>query len=277
MNLVSVNGVVMPAEAATVPWNDRAFQLGDGLFETMKVTGGNATFLDLHLDRLYASAQFLEIHLPGRETLEGWIRTLLRESTIDESALRLTVSRGIGGELSGIGVDSATVLINTRPLPTPPAGFAEEVAIARTTFVPPTIGRRLKGHGYQGAVLAQRALFVAGLREGIVLSSDGELMEGTVSNLFGVLGGAVRTASLDRGVLPGITRKRVLRAAEVVGVEVIEEPIRMAELRLTSELFYTNALRGITSITRIRNGIWESMSSLVADALRAQVALESGF
>lgn len=276
MSLVSVNGVVMTEDRATIPWNDRGFQLGDGLFETMLVESGRVPFIDLHLDRLFASAAFLEMRLPREDWLVDWIETLLRELSAHSCALRLTVSRGAGGDLAGASVAEATVVIGTRSLASESAGGREEVAIAPARFVPPALGRRLKGQSYQATVMAQRALATQGLREGVLLSDCGELMEGTVSNLFGVEQGILRTAPLEAGVLPGITRRRVLVAARDLGLDVLEEPIRVDGLSRAAELFYTNALRGVVSIARLRRTTWESTSDDVADALRAQLSLDIG-
>ena len=61
---VWVDGAILPADAPHLSVFDRGFQLGDGVFETLRARGGRTTELPEHLARLHRSADGLDISLP---------------------------------------------------------------------------------------------------------------------------------------------------------------------------------------------------------------------
>jgi branched-subunit amino acid aminotransferase/4-amino-4-deoxychorismate lyase len=79
---------------------DRGFQVGDGIFETIRVVGGRVLELSLHASRLQGSAAVTAMPLP--DDLERWlgqaIADLCRANRLDGSdtqvAVRVIVSRG---------------------------------------------------------------------------------------------------------------------------------------------------------------------------------------
>ena len=68
---VWVNGRLEPAGKALLTVTDRGFQVGDGIFETIRVVGGRVLEFSLHLSRLQASAVVLEIPLPD-DLSDAW-------------------------------------------------------------------------------------------------------------------------------------------------------------------------------------------------------------
>lgn len=275
MNLVSVNGVVDDSERTSVHWSNRGLLYGDGLFETIRIDQGVACHITRHLERLFESAAYIEMTLPGEADIRDWISQYLRAVGADRCALRLTATRGNGDGISARDSALPTVLLHTRRMPPEPDPSGETLAIARAQFQAPRLGRRLKSLDYLPAVVSHRELTRQGVREGVLLSSDGELMEGTVSNLFGVIDGVLRTAPVARGVLPGTTRSRVMEAAVDCGLEVTEQPLTMRELGRAQEVFYTNALRGIVPVRSIR-GLWEAGSDAVTRQLQSGLVGETG-
>src|SRR5690606_6833492 len=93
---VWVNGALVPPGEPVLAADDRGFTLGDGLFESMRAYGGRVFRLQARLERLRASADRLGIPVPP--DLEDAVRATLAASGLDSAAVRLTVSRGPGGE-----------------------------------------------------------------------------------------------------------------------------------------------------------------------------------
>ena len=97
---VWVDGAILPAEGPHLSVFDRGFQLGDGVFETLRARGGRTTELDAHLARLHRSADGLDISLPPDidEQLTAGIAALLAADGLDgpdgDASIRVTVSRG---------------------------------------------------------------------------------------------------------------------------------------------------------------------------------------
>lgn len=275
MRAVSINGRLVSEESAHIAWNDRGLLYGDGLFETMRVEDSCAAHVDRHLQRLASSSDFLEIPIPRRSSLVAWIDDLLAFHDIRSGALRITVTRGTGVGLASAPEGEAAVLMNMREQEIARVGECEDVGIARIFFHPPAIGRRIKTLNYLPAIVAQRELAVRGFREGIVLSEDGEMMEGTVSNLFAVVDGVVITPPVSCGILPGITRALVLEAALRCGINAQEMTVPMSALPQVSEMFYTNSVRGLVPIRAVET-IWQARSHVVSDRLARELEDQPG-
>jgi len=275
MRAVSINGRLVSEASAHIAWNDRGLLYGDGLFETMRVKDSCAAHVDRHLQRLVSSSDFLEISIPHRSSLVAWINDLLAFHDIRSGALRVTVTRGTGVGLTSDPEEEVTVLMSMREQESTRVGEREDVGIARILFHPPAIGRRIKTLNYLPAIIAQRELAVRGFREGIVLSEDGEMMEGTVSNLFAVVDGVVTTPPVSRGILPGITRALVLEAASRCGIDAQEMTLPMSALSQVSEMFYTNSVRGLVPIRAVET-TWQARSHVVSDRLARELEDQSG-
>jgi len=270
---VSINGAITCATDAFIPWNDRGLLYGDGLFETLRVDGGVPRNLDLHLSRLYDSAAFLEISLPSERIVRTWVDHLVNNGSNPAFALRITVTRGAGGTVSGGASHDSMVLMHTRPVLPLTAMQSEDVGVAHALFAPPSLARRIKSLSYLPAVVAQRQLSRAGYREGFLLSRDGHLMEGTVSNVFVVRDGVLMTPSLQTGILPGITRRLVIESAVSNGMAVTEAAVRTTDLVRVTEVFYTNSVRGIVGVSSI-DGLWRESERVVTETLQRSLWIE---
>src|SRR3954471_19794526 len=97
---VWVDGRLLPADGSQLSVFDRGFQLGDGVFETLRVRGGHPTELAEHIARLHRSAAGLDIALPDDldAALSDGIAALLAADGLDgtsgDASVRVTVSRG---------------------------------------------------------------------------------------------------------------------------------------------------------------------------------------
>jgi branched-chain amino acid aminotransferase len=149
------------------------------------------------------------------------------------------------------------VLIAALPLRTyPPGHYAEGIAAtvlwARPTQVhpPPT----LKSTSYQHTVVARLELGRRGVQEGFFVDEAGHVTEGTVSNVFALMGGALLTP--PRSVcLPGITRAEVLALAREAGLRTGEQPLLASALSGAEEVFVTSSLAELLPVVRIDQAV----------------------
>jgi branched-subunit amino acid aminotransferase/4-amino-4-deoxychorismate lyase len=127
---VWVDGELLPASDRHLSAFDRGFQLGDGIFETLRATAGRSTELAEHLARLHRSAKGLDIDLPAdiEDRVASGIDALLAADRLDgpdgDASIRITVSRGAfrsRGVLPPDEVVPATVVIQAWPVLAPPA------------------------------------------------------------------------------------------------------------------------------------------------------------
>jgi branched-chain amino acid aminotransferase len=196
-----------------------------GLFETIRVRAGRAPFLERHLARMAASTAALG--RPGPEP--GLAQRVLARGGDGDMVVRATLSDR--GER-----------IEPRPVP-PEAPMRIVFSGTRHEPYPHKTTDREMFDRARSRVVPYRA------DEVILLTGDGILAEGCVTNVFFWLGSELCTPSLDLGILPGIGRSRVLQLAAERGIHVREGHFRRAEVE-GLPLFLVNAVRGIVETTR---------------------------
>jgi branched-chain amino acid aminotransferase len=91
-----------------------------------------------------------------------------------------------------------------------------------------------------------------GADDAILCNADGEVAEGSTSNLFLVIEGRVHTPSLASGLLAGITRDLVIRLLETrLALQTVERTVLVDELTRADELFLTSSIRGVMPVTKL--------------------------
>ncbi len=254
---VALNGSIVEASEAVIPVYDHGFLYGLGLFETFRTYGGSPYLLERHLDRLLAGCKALGIRYePSLEDVKRLLTELLAASSLTDGYVRLTVSAGAGelGLPSG-DYEQPTELIMVKELPriTDEALLrGKELRLLGTSRNTPEGDIRFKSLHYMNNIIAKRELQAAGASpgaEGLMLTRDGWLAEGIVSNVFFARDGIVYTPDIETGILPGITRKRVLELASLAGVETKEGLFRWKQLLSADEVWLTNSIQELVPVT----------------------------
>ena len=101
------------------------------------------------------------------------------------------------------------------------------------------------------SILATQQARAAGVDEALCLNEKGLLAEASMSNIFLVTEGILRTPGQESGILPGITRETILELASQLGVNTLEHDIRLDELFHAQEAFLTNSLIEVIPLTEI--------------------------
>jgi branched-subunit amino acid aminotransferase/4-amino-4-deoxychorismate lyase len=276
---IYLNGTVIPATEATISPFDRGFLYGDGLFETMRSYDGEIHLLGRHLARLRSGCDYLGIVLPSDEELIEALRAVISAQGGGDMVLRLTVTRGVGGGVTDLSASpERTILIAPRPAPAR-NDKPERIITLAVRRVPSGFGVTLKSLNYLPVVVAARELTAAGVREGVMLTEEGWVAEGTVSNIFCVYDGELFTPPLDLGVLAGVTRQRVIELALKDGITVREERCTIADLHVSEECFYTNSVReivpaGLLDDVQFGNGTIGPVTQLLLERYRAETPTE---
>lgn len=252
--IVYLNGDLIPRSQASISVLDYGFLYGFSLFETMRAYGGQVFRLDRHLKRLLRSAGILGMPIEGLD-LKDTVMATIRANRLSEARIRLTVSMGEGSMVPDPGTcNRPTVLIMAQPYQPYPEtvyqkGFRAVVSSIRRNSQSPL--SRLKSANYLESILARQESRAAGVDEALCLNEKGVLAEGSMSNLFVVTDGVLRTPGVGNGVLPGITRETILELATSRGVNAREEDIRLEELFQAQEAFLTNSLVEIMPLTEV--------------------------
>jgi len=217
---------------------DRGFTLGDGLFETIRVTQGQPRQLERHLARLAEGCRVLRLPLPyDAAAIRQAIADLLAESGLTEATLRLTLTRGPAPRgLLPPAHPTPTLLIGIAPAP-PPPGPARLIVATGTRRNEHSPLSRLKSLNYLDNILARQEAADRDADDAVLLNSQGRVADTTIACLFARIDGAIVTPPLAEGALPGIGRHLVLAAG--IGTE---RPIPADELRRAWAIVLVNSL-----------------------------------
>lgn len=249
-----IHGELVMESAARVAALDRGFLYADGLFETLRVYGGQPHRLADHRARMANSAVFLGLPPPPEE-LAGLVARVLEANDLVEAAVRITWSRGhlpAGPRPAGVGL-LPTLLIQARPLPGDLTAAAQD-GVAACLLPWPSRCRHSPLHHHKTLAYLSSVLALGAVEPGVeplLINSHGELAEGATANLFWVRGGAVYTPHAEAGCLPGITRRVVLERARAAGLPVHEGFFPAAALGGADEAFLTNAVRGVQPVVAL--------------------------
>ncbi len=256
-----IDGAVVPADGNHLSAFDRGFQLGDGVFETLRARGGHPTELSEHIARLRGSADGLGIDLPADigPVLAGAIDDLLLTEGLDgpgsDASLRITVTRGAfrgRGLLPGHEHVPPTVVVQAWPVPPPPPGHLEHGLHLMTSSIrrdPENPLAALKTTSRADYVYARLEARRAGADDALFLTVDGFLSEATSANLFLIRGGRLATPALACAILPGTTRSWILRWGASLGLDPEEGWLTARDLTEATEAFVCSSVAGILPVT----------------------------
>jgi len=246
-----IDGRIVRGPEARITLFDRGARDGEGLFETLRVYDGRPYLWHRHLERMVVAAAELGFPVPpAPERLAAALAELLHAESLTEAAARITLTRGVPGVRPGrpgVWIDvepiegrlwagtrtgKARVLFSLRPFAQSPLGAYKTTS-------------RLAYH------LAREEARSARADEALLVTKQGEVLEGTSSNLFAVLHDGLVTPPLASYVLPGVTRARVIELCRELGIEVRERPIPIDELAAARELFLTSSLQEVVPVVRL--------------------------
>ncbi|HUV44543.1 MAG TPA: aminotransferase class IV [Dehalococcoidales bacterium] len=252
--LVYLNGSLVARDDARIAVLDYGFLYGFGLFETMRAYGGHVFRLDRHLDRLLHSAERLGIVVEG-DALERAVTETIRANGLSDARIRLTVSIGEGRVVPDpTTCGEPTVLVvagNYQPFSEEvyQKGFSAVVSSIRRNSQSPLSG--MKTLNFLESMLARQEARTAGADEALLLNEVGLLTEASMSNVFLVGNGSLKTPGLESGVLPGVTRETVLELAGGLGIDAVGCDITMDEFMRADAAFLTNSVMEIMPLTGV--------------------------
>lgn len=223
---------------------DRGLHYGDGLFETIKVEDGSPEFWDRHLARLAEGCERLGIAAPEGDTLRREARRLCAGDR--RSVLKIIVTRGAGGR--GYRPPERPVptrILSRHPWPDhAPAAWREGVVVrvCTTRLATQPLLAGIKHLNRLEQVMARREWDDPVIGEGLMLDTDGFVVDGTMSNLFIVAGGRLATPDLSLSGVAGVMRAVVLEAAAKLKVPAEVTRLTLDRVRAADEAFLTNSL-----------------------------------
>jgi 4-amino-4-deoxychorismate lyase len=254
--------------------DDRAFQYGDGLFETIAIRAGEPRLWDYHMDRLAAGCACLGLAMPDPGGLRRQIDAALHRATAEAAfcVAKIIVSAGISQRGYGRpqGTDSATWVGLFPAAPLPASVYLEGVdtIICKTRLGVGSPVAGVKSLNRLEQVLARSECLSVNAFEGLTLDAEGYVICGTMSNVFLVRNSSVITPLLSRCGVPGVMRRHVMSTLQAIGRSVEELDIREPELHAADEVFLSNSQFGVIPVRRCDDTPW-SVGVLTRELLAA--------
>jgi branched-chain amino acid aminotransferase len=246
---VWVDGVLVDGRDPQVSPFDHGLLVGDGVFETLRVYGGQPFAWRRHLDRLVRSADGLGLPIPDRDILQGAARAVLDANGLREARLRITVTGGVQPLGSERRETAPTVIVAVSDV----RAVASTIRVVVVPWVRNDRGATagLKTTSYAENVRALAYAHARDAGEAILANTRDELCEATGSNVFVVHDGVLCTPPTSSGCLLGVTRALVIELCHELSIECREVALPVGALRDAREAFLTSTVREIQAITSV--------------------------
>lgn len=232
---------------------DRGFQYGDGLFETIEVCQGKPLFWQRHLERLLKGCQILRIPPPDLSLLQVEARELIADT--ERAVLKLMITRGSGGRgYRQPDPIQPTRVLSLHPFPPYPERFQTDGIVARFCDQRLAINPGLAGIKHLNRleqVLARAEWQDEDIQEGLMLDYDGQVIEGTMSNVFLIKQDVLYTPVLNNAGIAGIVRQIVMELASLNAIPCLEASLDRSGLMAADGLFVCNSLIGIWPVKQL--------------------------
>lgn len=244
-----INGKFVDELAA----HDRGLHYGDGLFETITVENMQLLCWDEHLKRLERGCIKLNIAVPDKNLLKNEVSALI--NTESQGVIKIIISRGQGGRGYKILENIApTRIISLYPWSyqydqNSSSGVKTRICKYRYAKNPFLAG--IKHLNRLEQILARSEWNDNSIAEGIVMDSENYIIEGTMSNIFCIIGKTLYTPDLSECGIEGIVRGKIIELASNLKFNVEIKKMPLGFLMNAEEIFMCNSIIGVWPVNII--------------------------
>ncbi|AOS45627.1 Branched-chain-amino-acid aminotransferase [Lacunisphaera limnophila] len=255
--VVYFDGNYVDANDAKVSVFDHGLLYGDGIFEGIRIYGGNVFRLDEHLARLELSARALMLAIPqSRAELAAAVCETCRRNNLQDGYIRLVVTRGVGDlGLAPWSCANPTTFIIASKISLYPQEFYDNglsiVTVPTRRIAPDALPPTIKSLNYLNNILAKIEAKQAGALEAIMLNAQGHIAECTADNVFIVHQGEIITPASSSGALKGITRGTIFDVARDIGVPIREADLTRYDVWCSDECFLTGTGAEVIPVVKL--------------------------
>lgn len=282
---IFLGGEFVKKEDAKVSVYDHGFLYGDGVFEGIRVYGGNIFRLHQHLKRLYNSAKAIMLEIPySYEELTDILVKAVRKNEFEDAYIRVVVSRGEGD----LGLDpnncsNPNLIVIVEKLAIYPKHLYESgleiVSVGSRRNAPDVLSPKLKSLNYLNNILVKIEAHLAGASEALMMNNQGYVAECSADNIFIVKNQTIYTPPGYIGALEGITREAIMELAEELGYNVKEEPFTRHDVYTAEEVFLTGTAAEVIAVVKVDgrqvgDGTPGPITTTLLDAFRRRVTVD---
>jgi branched-chain amino acid aminotransferase len=258
--MININGKLLLEQEANIDIQNRGFQYGDSVFETIRVLNSKVIFWEEHYFRLMSSMRLLRMQIPlefSPEFLEKEITNLIHANKLEAkpAKVKINISRKTGG-LYRPKHRSIDYFISCQEVGEAFYTLKEqsyEIELFKDHYVNSGLLSTLKTNNKLISILGSIYAEENSFQNCLLLNEKKSVVEFTNGNVFLVKGKTIKTPPLSDGCLKGITRHYVIDILKNLdGFTLSEESISPFELQKADEIFMTNVITGIQSVTKYR-------------------------
>ena len=255
--VVYLDGKYVDSAEAKVSVFDHGLLYGDGIFEGIRLYGGNVYRLDEHLERLEYSAKALMLAMPwSRAELAEAVCETCRRNKLTDGYIRLVITRGPGDlGLAPWLCEKPTLFIIASKISLYPQEHYDNglsiVTVPTRRISPDMLPPTVKSLNYLNNILAKIEAKQAGALEAIMLNAQGYVAECTADNIFAIHKGEILTPAASAGALKGITRATVFDIARQLGIPMRETDLTRYDIWCADECFLTGTGAEVIPVVKL--------------------------
>ena len=250
--IVHLNGEYLSEEQAKVSVFDRGYLFADGVYEVTAVIDGKLVDYQPHIERLERSLGELAMAWPvSRDGLREVHEELIKRNGVREGRIYMQVTRGVAERDFAYPKDVPTTLLAFPQIAPLIASPRAETGV-KVVSIPEIRWQRrdIKSIALLAQCMGKQRAVEAGAFEAWMVE-NGYVTEGTSSTAYIVSGGRIVTRPLSNAILPGVTRRSLLRLAAERGIALDERPFTIDEAYRAEEAFLTSASSLVMPIVEI--------------------------
>ncbi|MFC4355871.1 D-amino-acid transaminase [Chryseomicrobium palamuruense] len=241
MEKVLWNDQLTTRDEVKIGIEDRGYQFGDGIYEVIKVYGGDVFTATEHIDRFYSSAEKIAMALPyTKDVLHHLIHQLIEENELENGIVYLQATRGDSPRNHPYPNPAVEAVLTgyTRETKRPLAELEAGVPVILIEDIR-WLRCDIKSLNLLGNVMAKQQAVEKGCFEAVQHRGD-VITEGSSSNAFGIKDGTLYTHPTTNLILNGITRQVILDCCKEIGLPVVEEAFTVEQAKQMDEFFISS-------------------------------------
>jgi len=250
MKLAMLNDKLVSQEALDPVYFDRGIYFGDGVYEVLRSYDGKLFAFEEHMKRFARSLAEIRIDNIHIDVIRDRVLRAFEAAELPNAKIYFHVTRGCGPRNHAWDKDmKPSFFLTIGELGDSTREKTQGIAVSTH---PDWRWKRcdIKSLNLLPNILARQDAADKGCDEAILVDEAGLITEGAGSGFFAIVGDALQTAPLTANILPSITRRFIVQAAENIGLRIDEKCMTPQQAASADELFIAVTTKDIVPVVK---------------------------